>query len=159
MLTHHKLLRQGTRTLALGGESEALKPMAETGSGGLPEKEKARLAEIVDKLNDLSHGEVTDDDRLIYVNSVLKGKLLENEMLAQQAASNTKEQSASSPALGDAILDAIMDAFEAHTSMSRQALDSAEVRQGLKQVLLGPVQLYEGLRARQHGTTAQDPGR
>jgi type I restriction enzyme R subunit len=32
--------------------------------------------------------------------------------------------------------------------MSKQALDSAKVREGLKDVLLGPAQLYEALRER-----------
>ncbi|MDX8469219.1 hypothetical protein RFM26_26320 [Mesorhizobium sp. VK23B] len=81
-----------------------------------------------------------------YVNNVIKGKLLESETLAQQAANNTKEQFANSPDLSKAILDAIIDAFEAHTTMSKQALDSAKIREGLKDVLLGPGQLWEELR-------------
>jgi type I restriction enzyme R subunit len=32
--------------------------------------------------------------------------------------------------------------------MSRQALDSAQVREGLKDILLGPGQLYEALRSK-----------
>ncbi len=47
-----------------------------------------------------------------------------------------------------AILDAIIDTFEAHSTMSKQALDSAKVREGLKGVLLGPARLYEALRAK-----------
>lgn len=46
------------------------------------------------------------------------------------------------------MLNAIMDALAAHSSMSRQALDSARVRSGMKDVLLGPGQLYEALRQR-----------
>jgi hypothetical protein len=53
-----------------------------------------------------------------------------------------------SPALTQAILDAIMDAFEAHSTMSKQALDSSQVRGGLKDVLLGPGKLYESLRSK-----------
>ena len=41
-----------------------------------------------------------------------------------------------------------MDALAAHSTMSRQALDSERVRTGLKDVLLGPAMLYEALRAR-----------
>ena len=41
-----------------------------------------------------------------------------------------------------------MDAFAAHSVMSKQALDSEKVRSGLKDVLLGPAQLYEALRAK-----------
>jgi len=146
VLTHHKLADKGKRTLALGGEGEKLQPIAETGSGSIQEKQKALLAEIVAKLNDLFQGDVTDDDQLIYVNNVIKGKLMESETLAQQAANNSKEQFANSPDLSKAILDAIIDAFEAHTTMSKQALDSAKIREGLKDVLLGPGQLWEELR-------------
>jgi type I restriction enzyme R subunit len=44
------------------------------------------------------------------------------------------------------IMNAVMEALEAHTAMSSQALDSQRVRDGLKDVLLGPAQLYETLR-------------
>jgi len=46
------------------------------------------------------------------------------------------------------LMNAIMDALAAHTSMSRQALDSVKVRDGLKDILLGPAMLYEALRTR-----------
>ena len=89
---------------------------------------------------------MTDDHRLIYENNVLKGKLMESATLAQQSQHNSKEQFASSPALTQAILAAVIDALDAHTTLSRQALDSADVRVGLKEVLLGPGRLYEALR-------------
>lgn len=97
-------------------------------------------------MNDLFQGELTDNDQLIYVNNVIKGKLLESETLVEQATNNTKEQFANSPALSQAILNAIIDAFDAHSTMSKQALDSAKVREGLKDILLGPGRLYEALR-------------
>lgn len=146
VLTHHKLSSKGKTPLVLGGFSEPLEPYIAPGSGSITEKERALLAEIIAKVNDLFQGDTTDDDRLIYVNNVIKGKLLESETLAQQAVNNTKEQFANSPALSKAILDAVIDALEAHTTMSRQALDSKDVQEGLKDVLLGPGQLYESLR-------------
>jgi type I restriction enzyme, R subunit len=148
VLTHHKLSSQGQRQLPVGGDAEHLKPLTESGSGTLQEKEKARLAEILEKLNDLFQGDVTDGDQLIYVNNVIRGKLMESETLAEQATHNSKEQFSNSPALTQAILDAIIDAFEAHSTMSKQALDSSHVREGLKDVLLGPGQLYEALRGK-----------
>jgi type I restriction enzyme, R subunit len=45
-------------------------------------------------------------------------------------------------------MNAVMDALAAHTTMSKQAIDSEKVREGLKDVLLGPAQLYEALRDR-----------
>jgi hypothetical protein len=43
-------------------------------------------------------------------------------------------------------LCAIMDALTAHSTMSKQSLESEKVRSGLKDVLLGAAQLYEALR-------------
>jgi type I restriction enzyme R subunit len=149
LLTHHNLKNQGKRTLALEtGEYPKLVPMTEAGSGSVQEKEKAYLAEIIAKVNDLFEGELTEDDKLVYVNNVIKGKLLESPILVQQAANNTKEQFANSPDLSSEILNAIMEAFEAHSTMSKQALDSERVRRGLQDILLGPARLYEALRSR-----------
>ena len=149
MLTHHNLKKLSQRELALEeGDTPKLKPITESGGGSVQEKEKARLAEIIAKVNDLFKGDLTDDDRLVYVNNVLKGKLLESETLVQQATNNTKEQFANSPDLSTEILNAIMDALAAHTTMSKQALDSEHVRDELREILLGPVQLYEALRER-----------
>lgn len=98
VLTHHKLSSQGQRQLALDGGAEALKPLTATGSGALQEKEKALLAEILAKLNDLFQGDVTDGDQLSFV-AALNGKVQESETLAQQANHNSKEQFSNSPAL------------------------------------------------------------
>lgn len=102
----------------------------------------------MEQVNDLFEGELTDDDKLVYVNNVLKGKLLESDLLIQQAMNNSKEQFANSPDLANGILNAIMDALSANTAMSKQALDSEKVRSGLKDVLLGPAELYEALRSK-----------
>ncbi len=128
------------------GENPKLEPITEAGSGSVQEKEKALLNEIIQKVNDLFEGDLTDQDKLVYVNNVIKGKLLESETLEQQATNNTKEQFANSPDLKTELLNAIMGALDAHTAMSTQALSSETVRDGLKDVLLGPARLYETLR-------------
>ena len=149
VLTHHNLKNRGKQVLNLSlGENYSLQPMDAMGSGAVQEKQRVYLVDIIEKVNGLFEGELSDDDQLVYVNGVLKGKLLENETLVQQAANNTKEQFGNSPDLSQAILIAIMDALEAHQSMSTQALGSERVRDGLKDILLGPAQLYESLRAR-----------
>ena len=98
-------------------------------------------------MNDLFEGELTDQDKLVYVNNVIKGKLLESETLKQQATNNTKEQFANSPDLKTELMNAIIGALEAHTAMSTQALDSERVRNGLKDVLINQAGLYESLRS------------
>lgn len=158
VLTHHTLKNHGKQPLSLNADGTyKLPPMDAVGTGSVQEKQHAYLKEIIQKVNGLFEGELSDDDQLVYVNGVLKGKLLENETLVSQAASNSKEQFANSPDLKEAVMHAIMDALEAHTTMSTQALGSERVRDGLKDILLGPAQLYEALRARSgaDGSSAQ----
>ncbi len=150
VLTHHTLRNRGTQGLPLGeGESPLLKPLTDAGSGSVQEKEKERLSEIIATVNDLFGADTTEGDRLVYVNNVIKGKLMESEVLRQQAANNSKEQVATSPDLTHELLNAIMDSSEAMSTLSKEALESEHVRSGLKDVLMGPAQLYEALRASQ----------
>jgi type I restriction enzyme, R subunit len=44
-----------------------------------------------------------------------------------------------------------MGALDAHTAMSTQALNSAAIQAGIKDVLLEHAKLYEGLRDRAFG--------
>jgi type I restriction enzyme R subunit len=148
VLTHHNLKNEGQRRLDVAGRDESkLKPLTEVGSGSVQEKEKALLAEIIERVNDLFGADTTDGDQLSYV-TTLRDKMLESDALVTQAANNTKAQFDNSPTLRDELMNAIIEAFEAHSSLSKQALDSSKVRDGLKEVLLGPAQLYEALRAR-----------
>ncbi|MDR3044900.1 MAG: DEAD/DEAH box helicase family protein [Desulfovibrio sp.] len=148
-LTHHTLRNKGTHNLPLHlGQGDKLQPMGEPGTGEVRDKQKARLAEIIAKVNALFEGELTPDDMLIYVNNVIKGKLLESAVLVEQAASNTKQQFANSPDLSRELLNAIMDALSAHTTMSKQALESERIRQGLLEILLDHAGLYEELRTK-----------
>lgn len=148
-LTHHALKKQGKVVLPLGlGEPYKLEPLTEAGTGFVREPERAYMRELIEKVNALFEGELTDQDKLVYVNRVLLGKLLESETLIQQAASNSKEQFASSPDLKKEIMNAIMSALDAHNVMSTQALNSEAVRAGLTDILLNHSGLWESLRAR-----------
>lgn len=147
-LTHHKLKKQGQQTLPLNdGDAIKLLPITDIGTGEIHEKEKIRLGEIIAKVNELFEGELTENDKLVFVNQVLKSKLLESEILRQQASNNSKEQFSNSPDLSSEMMNAIIDAFAANTTMSKQALDSEKVRVGLLDILLNNAGLYEALRA------------
>lgn len=147
-LTHHNLKNLGKRAMQLGeGETQKIQPLTEVGGGSVQEKERAYMGEIIEKVNDLFEGELTEQDKLIYVNNVIKGKLLESLKLSQQAGSNTKEQFANSPDLDRELDHAIMGALDAHSLMSTQALNSPAVRRGIKDVLLNHAGLWETLRA------------
>lgn len=149
VLTHHNLRNLGKRAMGLSdGETPTLKPITEAGSGDVQEEAKVHLDEVIEKLNELFGGETTDQDQLVYVNHVIKGKLLESETLKQQAANNTKEQFANSPDLKKELLNAIMGALDAHTAMSTQALNSPTVQNGMKDILLNHSRLWETLRGK-----------
>lgn len=148
VLTHHALKSKGSQPMVLtGGEYPKLEPIRAEGGGAVQEKQRGWLREILEKLNDLFEGDLTDQDKLVYVNDVLKGKLLESETLIQQASNNTKEQFANSPDLRKELMNAIIGALDAHQAMSSQALGSEAVREGLKDILLNHAGLYESLRA------------
>ena len=149
VLTHHDLKNRGTQGMPLHvGEKSLLPPITEAGSGSVQEKEKALLAVIIAKVNDLFEGELSDQDKLVYVNNVIKGKLLESEKLVQQAMGNEKAQFANSPNIHPEMLNAIMGALDAHTAMSTQALNSIKVQNGLRDILLNHAGLWEALRAK-----------
>ena len=146
-LTHYSLKGLGTAPMYLAeGDATQLDPLTEAGSGSVQEKEKAALREIIEKLNQLFTGKLTDDDQLVYVRNVILSKLLESDMLAQQASNNSAEQFAGSPDIDTVLGDALIEALDAHTLMSTQALNSAQVRRGIKDVLLNHLGLWQRLR-------------
>lgn len=145
-LTHHNLKDQGSRQLKLGDENVLLPTITGVGSGSVQEKEKALLVEIIAKVNDLFEGDLTDSDQLVYVNNVIKGKLLESAELQAQAINNSKGQFNSSPTLMPELINALIETTEAHKTMSLQALSSERIQAAILEILLGPGQLYEELR-------------
>jgi type I restriction enzyme R subunit len=147
VLTHHSLKSGGQRPLRPADEDPTkLQPVTGAGSGSVQEKEKARLAEIIERVNDLFGGDTTDGDKVSYVNT-LREKLLESEELVVQAANNEKGRFSNSPTLPKELENAIIEAMNAHQSLSMQALDR-KAQKSLLELLLGPGQLWEALRAR-----------
>ena len=147
-LTHHKLKNLGKRTLPLGGgDTPKLAPITETGSGSVQEKDKVYMGELIQKLNELFGGDTTEQDQLGYVMHTLLDKVAESKTLRQQAANNTKEQFANSPDLKTELQNAIIASYDAHTSLSTQALNSPAVLRGILDILLNHTHLYESLRA------------
>lgn len=142
-LTHHAINDHGTRALGLSG-GDPLKP-TQPGSGQVQDRNKATLDAILRMVNDLFVGDISENDKLVYVNDVIKGRLLDCQVLIEQAVNNTKEQFANSPDLDQQIMEAVMDALSSFSAMSKQALESAKIRLELKEILMGPAGLYEAL--------------
>ena len=154
-LTAYTLKHHGDARLNLGvGEPEKIYVVAQAGSGAAQDRAQIALALLIAQVNDLFEGDLSSGDKLVYVNDVIKGKLLESEKLTEQAQNNTKEQFAASPDLSKELLGAVMDELAAHTTMSKQALESKQLLADMKDVLLGPGKLWEGLRERGAGVAA-----
>ncbi len=145
-LTHYRLKDQGTRRLNLkeeGGEFGLLPP-GEVGSAESRDPLRAKLAEIIQRMNDLFEGELSEADLLSYANHI-RDKMLENPTLGQQAQHNTKEQFA----LGDfqkVMLETVVEGLDNYQSMAGQVLGNERVREGFAAVLLDIV--YVALRER-----------
>jgi len=65
------------------GKTPTLEPIFEAGSGALHEQATVVMADLIEKLNELFGADTTDQDQLVYVNHVLKGKPLESATLQQ----------------------------------------------------------------------------
>jgi len=148
-LTHYRLKDQGTRRLNLkeGDGDYGLVPPGEVGSAEGRDPLLAKLAAIIQRMNDLFEGELSEADLLSYAHHI-RDKMLENQTLEQQAQHNTKEQFA----LGDfraAMMEAVADGLESYQSMAGQVLGNERVREGFAAVLLDVV--YAALKERQGG--------
>ena len=147
-MTHHKLFSKGKRSLLPETDGTKLPPVTATGTGGVRDEDKIRLQEVIEKLNDLFDGDLTDEDQLQWVFGTLRAKMEESEVLRGQAANNSKEQFATSPNLKDEFVNAVMDSHAANATMSKRALDSETVLDGLLAILMEHGQLWERLRKR-----------
>jgi len=146
VLTHHHLKDFGLHELNLDeGENNPI-PTPEPGGGGVKDEEKVLLSEIIEKLNELFSGELTDGDKVAYVGTVIKGKLLESRTLQKQARKISKEELRRSPDLLLTSQDAYIDALEAHSLMSRQAIDNIYIQQNIINLLIDKFDLWEDLR-------------
>jgi type I restriction enzyme R subunit len=137
VLTHYNIKDLGEHRLPLGtidGDRPKLDPMTAVGSGKLHDPNMVRLRDIIQKMNELFAGELTEADQVNYVNHI-RDKMLENPTLAQQAAANKKDQFAASPDFDEAMMTAVLNAYDNHVSMSEQVLKKDNVKAGLKEIL------------------------
>ncbi|HWS99890.1 MAG TPA: DEAD/DEAH box helicase family protein [Pyrinomonadaceae bacterium] len=136
-LTHYRLQDLGKRRIRLDDKAEEegkLKPMTDVGTAVPRDRQQASLSEIVAQMNSLFEGELTDADLINYAHHV-RDKMLESEVLAQQAATNSKEQFA----LGDfhdVMMDAVIEGLDNYQSMADQVLNNEQVQKGFAALLL-----------------------
>ena len=155
-LTHYKLSDKGKQAIKLEQNTDEykLQPLTGIGSGQPHDPEIALLSQIVQKMNDLFEGDLTENDLLALANHV-GGKMMESETLAQQAEANTKEQFGASPDYKAIMMESVADGLDKYQEMAKQVLNSPRVQDGLAEVLLELV--YAGFaKKRAQGGAARE---
>ncbi len=134
-MTHYKLRKKDAQEIKLGDDDEN-KLNSLTGAGGREARDPVMVAmrEIVTQMNDLFEGELTEADYIGFT-TYLSEKMMESEVLAKQAAANTKEQFATSPDLKRAMKEAAVAGVDNHQEMVNQVLNDERKTDKLLEML------------------------
>ncbi|EWH03237.1 type I restriction enzyme subunit R domain-containing protein [Halomonas sp. BC04] len=126
-LTHYRLTKREEKRLRLE-EAEGdygLQPVSEVGSGKPFDPEKQRLAEIIDRLNDLYGAEVSDDDKLHFFRG-MAGRLSKDKSLMAQVISHSEDQ-AMHGLLPSRFTETVMDTMTDNEKMAIPLLEDEEM--------------------------------
>lgn len=107
-LTHIKQARSGDHTLSLVGNADPMQPADSVGTGLARDPRLARLADILDRINELFADE---DFQPSAIESWVQGVvtvLVDDPQLQMQANANSRAQFVDSPDLDDAVVGAIL---------------------------------------------------
>jgi len=142
-MTHYRLTKQKEHLSV--AEDTALYSVSGAGSGIAHDPETEKLSTIVQRMNDLFAGELTDNDLLNYANTI-KDKIKENDTVMDQLHNNSKEQAL----LGDfkeVLNDAVINSLDISQDMATQVLSKENIRNGFAKLLLDMI--YSELESRQ----------
>jgi type I restriction enzyme R subunit len=139
-LAGYKLKDATVHQLSLeGGEAKPLKPMG-PGTGEPWEDPRDRLSAIIQKMNEVFSGNLTEADYTGYATTLLS-KLAEDPTLREQAQANDTVEAFGNGAYETKLNNAVVDALEKHSAMADQALKYPIVFKGLANLLVDEVYL------------------
>lgn len=90
-----------------------------------PGKEQILLSELVDQLNKIFEGELSDADMFSYAEATVDKVMEDNEVVLQARNNDTLDQFANGK-ITDAIPSAIVHMMTAHTEMTQQVMANTE---------------------------------
>ena len=144
ILTHHRI-RSGAGVNGIPTDSTGTEISGGSDAGsGAAHVVKTTLDELVGQLNGLFEGQLTDGDLVNYAHSI-RDKMMENPVLEQQAAANSKENFSHGDFKNEATR-AMINTTSVYSNMTSQVLGRKEVMEGFTSILLDLV--YEGFRKR-----------
>jgi type I restriction enzyme, R subunit len=123
-LTHYLLTKREEKRLQLedaGDGDYGLQPLSDVGSGKPHDPEKQRLAEIIDRLNDLYGAEVGDDDKLHFANGIAD-RIERNAAVMAQVRSHSEDQ-VMHGLFPKEVTEAVLDAMNDHEKLSMPLLE------------------------------------
>ena len=116
------------------GEGEALSPMTESGTGRPYDPRYARLAEIIEQINELFGGEFSVGQVDAFQAGIV-AELEENEHLRQQANANSKSQFLQSPDLEHAVTVSMVGHLDTQGDMVEKSFSNEELKSRLFRLL------------------------
>ncbi len=147
-LTHLSIRPQDPSYLDLVKEgSGVMEPVGDAGTGLGRDRVMEHLSQIIARLNELFEGQLTDDDLVNYAIGV-RDKLMENPELAQQAATNSKDQFAQGD-IKEAVVGAVIEHMDVNNDMANQVLNNPRTLEGFMRLMVDLV--YEGFERRRAG--------
>lgn len=128
-LSHYAIKPKESIHLKLDPESvnEMEAAYTEIGSGASHDPERIKLLELIEQLNLIFEGDLSDADLVNYAFAV-RDKLLENSTLRTQARNNTKKQFDESDDLLEAILDAVEEQAKVNGDLAKQVMTDVRKR-------------------------------
>lgn len=135
-LSHYAIHPRGKDIGALDPEAVAeFEPAySELGSGASRDPERIKLLELIEQLNLLFEGELSDSDLVNYAYGV-RDKLMENDTLRMQARNNTKKQFDESDDLQEAILTAVEEQNAVNANLADQVMNDPRVRDSFLKII------------------------
>ncbi|MCJ8347607.1 DEAD/DEAH box helicase family protein [bacterium] len=125
-LTHYRLQKLAEKKLLLGDEDEKLYPGNDIGSGKAKDPKLAYISELLEKLNEIFSGDLTNDDKLSFITATAY-KLLEDDELKSQSLNNSMEQFALG-SIKEKFINAVIENLGANGKMAEQVLSQERVQ-------------------------------
>lgn len=141
MLTYLRVEKQYEKNIELEKEKK-LSPPTAVGTGAQREEEKVPLDELIAKLNEVWASEVTDGDKLSFIQAV-GNKMLENKELRQDAKNNSKNNFKWG-SYGKVFDDSVISAMDVQRDMAMEILNDKNKMNLLKEVMMNFV--YDALK-------------
>lgn len=109
----------------MAGESCGLTSVSDVRSGKPHDLEKQRLAEIIDRLNDLYGAEVSDDDKLHFASGI--ADRIERDAAVMTQVRNYSEDQVMHGLFPKKVTDAVLDALSGYEKLSVPLLEREEM--------------------------------